>query len=346
MKDGTILLLQPMYKFLVIQTAFIGDVVLATSMVEQLHQQYPQARIDFLLRKGNEALLQGHPYINTVLVWDKKKNKNTNLLRMALRVRREQYTHVFNAQRFASSGLVTVLSGAGYTAGFDKNPFSFAFTRKVPHVIAPDYSPTYQHETQRYQLLLDEVAKGQTVSPRLYPSSADMAMVQQYKCKPFITMSPASVWYTKTFPVAQWSELLDRLHDYKVYMLGGPADAKVAEAVKNGSSHPDTEILCGRLNYLQSAGLMQDAVMNYTNDSAPLHFASAMHAPVTAVFCSTIPSFGFGPVHDNGRIVEIDHRLNCRPCGLHGHKACPQGHFKCAKEIKTDQLLWWTLKTT
>jgi heptosyltransferase-2 len=91
---------------------------------------------------------------------------------------------------------------------------------------------------------------------------------------------------------------------------------------------------------------MKDAVMNYTNDSAPLHFASAINAPVTAVFCSTVPSFGFGPVRDNGCVVETKEQLSCRPCGLHGHKTCPQGHFKCAYEITNEQLLWWTSKTT
>ncbi len=61
-----------MQKFLIIQTAFIGDVVLATGLVEKLHQHFPGAQIDFLVRKGNEGLLQGHPFLHEVLVWNKK----------------------------------------------------------------------------------------------------------------------------------------------------------------------------------------------------------------------------------------------------------------------------------
>ena len=61
--------------FLIIQTAFIGDVVLATALVEKLHQHYPSATIDFLLRKGNEGLLKSHPFLREVLIWDKKKDK-------------------------------------------------------------------------------------------------------------------------------------------------------------------------------------------------------------------------------------------------------------------------------
>jgi heptosyltransferase-2 len=84
---------------------------------------------------------------------------------------------------------------------------------------------------------------------------------------------------------------------------------------------------------------MKDAAMNYVNDSAPMHFASAVNAPVTAVYCSTIPSFGFGPLSDIKYIVEIKEPLDCRPCGLHGYKACPRGHFHCAWHITDDQLL-------
>jgi ADP-heptose:LPS heptosyltransferase len=78
---------------------------------------------------------------------------------------------------------------------------------------------------------------------------------------------------------------------------------------------------------------MKLATMNYVNDSAPLHLASAMNAPVTAFFCSTIPEFGFGPLSENNQIIQTEEKLNCRPCGLHGKKVCPEGHFKCGTEI-------------
>jgi heptosyltransferase-2 len=84
---------------------------------------------------------------------------------------------------------------------------------------------------------------------------------------------------------------------------------------------------------------MKHARMNYVNDSAPMHFASAMNAPVTAIYCSTVPGFGYGPLSDVRFIVERDEPLYCRPCGLHGYAACPQSHFKCALDIRDEQLL-------
>ncbi len=97
--------------------------------------------------------------------------------------------------------------------------------------------------------------------------------------------------------------------------------------------------LAGKLSFLSSAALMKGARMNYVNDSAPMHFASAVNAPVTAVYCSTIPSFGYGPLSDRSFIVETPVALHCRPCGLHGHTKCPEGHFHCAVKIQTQQLL-------
>jgi heptosyltransferase-2 len=99
----------------------------------------------------------------------------------------------------------------------------------------------------------------------------------------------------------------------------------------------DVRNLAGTLSFLQSAALMEKAAMNYVNDSAPLHLASAMNAPVTAVFCSTVPAFGFGPLSDKSHIVECEN-LYCRPCGLHGKPSCPEGHFRCAMDIDLSKL--------
>jgi heptosyltransferase-2 len=84
---------------------------------------------------------------------------------------------------------------------------------------------------------------------------------------------------------------------------------------------------------------MKEAVMNFTNDSAPLHLASAVNAPVTVIYCSTIPGFGFGPLSGDSTIIETREKLDCRPCGLHGLKACPEKHFRCATTIDTRELV-------
>src|SRR4249919_3970268 len=99
-----------MQKFLVIQTAFIGDVVLATGIIEKLHQYYPDAAIDFLVRKGNEGLLTDHPFLNEVLICDKKQSKYGNLLKLLKKIKANQYDKVINVQRYATTGFLTAFS--------------------------------------------------------------------------------------------------------------------------------------------------------------------------------------------------------------------------------------------
>ena len=128
-------------------------------------------------------------------------------------------------------------------------------------------------------------------------------------------------------------------YDYMIYLLGGSNEVDLGNEIKSRTSNPFVVNLCGQLNFLESASLMSGAVMNYVNDSAPMHFASAMNAPVTAVYCSTVPAFGYGPLSGITHIVEIQSKLYCRPCGLHGYQQCPEGHFKCANNIESAQLL-------
>jgi heptosyltransferase-2 len=321
---------------LIIQTAFIGDVVLATALLEQLHRCHPDAQIDFLVRRGNEGLLSGHPFLRRVLVWDKKKSKYVHLLRLARQIRHARYDWVINCQRFAASGLLTVLSGAK-TSGFDKNPFSLFFTRRVSHRFGTAAQPV--HEIERNIGLIAHLTDGRFERPRLYPAAADYARADTLsEGKAYMCMAPVSVWFTKQLPEHKWVTLIQQQPaNYLIFLLGGPGDHPVCERIAIAAAHPGVRIMTGQLSFLASAALMSGARMNYVNDSAPLHFASAMNAPVTAFFCSTLPAFGFTPVSDEAKVVETHHVLSCRPCGLHGRPACPQGHFRCG-DIKISNL--------
>lgn len=324
-----------MQKILVIQTAFIGDVVLATGIIEKLHQHYPEAAIDFLVRKGNEGLLLNHPFLHKVLIWDKKKNKYANLLKLLKQIKHNKYDKLINVQRYATTGFLTAFSKAKETIGFDKNPLSFLFSKKITHNFKEG-----THETERNHALISAFTDDTAAKPKLYPSTKDKEKVKAYEGKPYVCVAPSSVWFTKQFPKDKWISFLDQLPPkYNVYLLGAPTDKGLCEEIRKVSLFPFVINLAGQLNFLQSAALMQNAVMNYVNDSAPMHFASAVNAPVTAVYCSTVPAFGYGPLSDKSFIVEAEEKLSCRPCGLHGYKACPKVHFKCAMDIRDEQLL-------
>ena len=317
-----------MKKILIIQTAFIGDVILATALIEKLGGFYPNLKIDFLLRKGNESLLKGHPRLNEVIIWDKKGGKYVNLYKTLRRVRRNNYDVVVNLQRFLSSGILSAFSGAGRIIGFDKNPLSAFYNERHKHVITT--AKDSPHEVSRNLELVKELTNEAFVGPKLYPSINDFADV---RCaEEYITISPTSVWFTKQWPAEKWASFMNTVpNTIKVFLLGAPADKAACQKISDQSTHNNIEIKAGAYSLLQSAALMKNARMNYVNDSAPMHLASAMNAPVTAVFLSTVPAFGFTPLSDDYRIVETREALDCRPCGLHGKAACPKGHFKCAE---------------
>jgi heptosyltransferase-2 len=322
--------------FLIIQTAFIGDVILATALIEKLRKFYPEASIDFLLRKGNEGLLAGHPHVREVIVWDKKQGKIRNLLTLVSYVRNKQYDCVVNAHRFASSGLITVFSGASLKVGFDKNPWSFLFTRSIRHELNANL-----HEIDRNNKLIESITDSSRSLPKLYPSEGNFEKVADYQKEKYICVAPTSVWFTKQFPAAQWVSFLKELKTryVRVYLLGAPADYDTCEEIRKKSENDHVLNLAGKLSFLESAALMKGAEMNYVNDSAPMHIASSMNAPVAAVYCSTVPAFGFGPLSGKSYVIETKEILDCRPCGLHGYKACPKGHFKCATSISTEVLM-------
>lgn len=278
------------------------------------------------MRKGNETLYQNHPFLKEVLVWDKKENKVKNLLTLLKKIRSEKFSAVINCHRFASSGALTAFSGAGFKSGYKQNPFSLMFTKSVNHILDG------RHETSRYNELIEDFTDKIIFKPKLYPGEDDFEKVKSFKNGEYVCMAPSSVWFTKQLPKEKWIQLCNKTNSI-VYLLGASGDLQLCEEIKKNSSNKNITVLAGKLTFLQSCALLKDAQMNYVNDSAPLHLASSVNAPVTAFFCSTVPSFGFGPLSDNSKIIEVKN-LDCRPCGLHGFKSCPEEHFRCGHDIK------------
>ncbi|MEM7162557.1 MAG: glycosyltransferase family 9 protein [Bacteroidota bacterium] len=312
-------------KILILQPAFIGDVVLATSLIESLKNEHIDCHIDFLVRKGNDALLLHHPKIKTLLVFDRKQGKLKELRRLIKLIRKEKYDYVINPHRFGSSGILTALSKAKFKIGFRKNPFSLFYSRQFEHSLESGL-----HEIERnHQLISSIVENTKPSNPRLYPVSNDYEGIPEGT---FVCMAPASVWFTKQYPAENWVQLVNRQDvETEIHLIGGPGDRTLCENIATRCKHPLVKNRAGELSFLQSAALISKAQMTYANDSAPMHFASAMNAPITAIFCSTIPSFGFGPLSDQSKIAQQSKHLSCRPCGIHGKKSCPEGHFECAK---------------
>lgn len=336
-------------KILIIQTAFIGDTILASHFARAVKDQFPDSSIHFFLRKGNESVIQGLSSVDKVWIWEKQGGKTRNLFKLIKEMRHHDYQFVFNLHRHFNSGLVTLCMKAGKKIGFKQNPLSIFYSSRIKHQI-PHYvdkvAGTFWHEVQRNLELLKVVVptlqssnNSKLYKPELPMLPKHFEKVAEYsKVENYFVVAPASVWFTKAWSEHKYRELTERLATMGVvYFIGGPTDTELCERIRKDIPH--TVNLCGKLGLLDSAALMKNAKRVFVNDSAPLHLASAMNAKTTAVFCSTIKEFGYFTLADDSLIVETPEKLYCRPCGLHGHRACPEGHFKCSELIQISTVI-------
>jgi ADP-heptose:LPS heptosyltransferase len=313
-------------RILLIQTAFLGDVILATPVISELKRLYPESKIDIVIKKGNECLLLNNPHLNSAIIFDKTSGKWKSIIRLTKQFRKEEYDLVLNLHRHFSSGIMTAFSKGKKRYGFKKNPLSFLFSKRFPHIIGDG-----THEVERNLSMIHEFGAEKMVRPELFPSEKDRMKIDGYIMEKYYCLAPASVWFTKQLPAAKWIELIRSIDENTpIYLLGGPGDVTLCEEIKKVAHHPLVVTLAGEISILQSAALMRTATRSFVNDSGPLHLASSVNANVTAIFCSTVPAFGFGPLSDDSTVLEVKD-LDCKPCGIHGYEKCPQGHFNCAR---------------
>jgi len=152
------------------------------------------------------------------------------------------------------------------------------------------------------------------------------------------------VWATKRWPSYDQlaAELLESpaLRDARIVVLGAAGDAPLAQAIGAAvasTGGAPTVDATGQLSLLGSAALLSRCRVLVSNDSAPLHLASAMNTPTVALFGPTVPALGFGPLAERQRVVQHD-ALACRPCHAHGPMHCPLGHWRCMRDLPPQQV--------
>ena len=320
---------------LFIQTAFLGDVVLATSALEAWHKAHPSDLLDVLVRRPMEGVFEAHPFVRRVLAWDKRPRfKGRDWRRLVRETRKARYDVVVNLHRHSSSGVLTALSMAPARLGYANNPLAWRFTHRIPHQWGEG-----THEVQRHVDLLsayDSQAFGQAVAnPKLHPAEHHRAEADALESRGALLVMPGSQWATKAWPEGQFAKLLDRLQG-RVLLMGAPSEHDLCARLAQGRNHV---VNCaGALSLLGLAAAVGMARGVVANDSAPLHVASAMNTPTVALFASTVPRFGFGPRASKHKVVEPTPELACRPCGVHGRKRCPEGHFRCGWELSVEDV--------
>ena len=325
-----------------VQTAFIGDAILMTAMVEAWRNSHPQAEIHVCVRSGNEALFAGHPEVHRVWIWDKNGGvlkRYGKLLRLAWRIRSLGLHAFFTPHRHASSAILARFSRATVRVGFSSNPLaSWVFTHVAKHEMDSGI-----HEVERNHLLIAPWTS-KVSSPKLYPKKEHRSRAESQLGAwggQTILMAPSSQWATKQWPREHWLGLIKSvqtsLPDQQIALIGGPGDGVFLRDLAGEAGLTEDRVVTS-WELLESAALVEGAKALVTNDSGPLHIASAMNTPTLAIFCSTVPHYGFGPLAAASKVIEVDSVLDCRPCGLHGHQRCPLGHFACGWNVDVSRV--------
>ena len=313
---------------LVIQTAFLGDVVLTTPLLSLLAERH--GPVDVVTTPAAASLLENHPAVREVVRYDKHGSARgwRGLRQVGAALRARRYRRVYLPHRSLRSAALALWSGAAERIGFGDSPGAITYTRRVRR-------PREGHEVERL-LALAELTGVEAPPVTLGLSAEDYTAADAWLTSSgvgprFVALAPGSVWGTKRWPY--YAELAAALERTSV-IVGGPDDVTLAKTIV-AAARGRAFSAAGALDLRGSAALLQRAAVLVTNDSAPLHLATAVGTPVIALFGPTVPDFGFGP-RRMGDLALGREGLACRPCSRHGPETCPLGHHRCMRELSVD----------
>lgn len=309
---------------LVIQTAFLGDVVLTTGLLSALAARH--GPVDVLVTPAALPLLTTHPAVRKVLTYD-KHGQDRGLAawwRLVRALKEHRYDRAYLPHRSLRTAALARTAGIPNRIGFTDGSGAFLYTERMSR-------PASGHEAERL-LALAGVAAGPAAVIHVELTEEDRAEAYAWLASRgigdgFVAVAPGSIWGTKRWP---WFGELVRLLRGRIVVIGGPADGEVAQAMLDAA--PDRVANAAGVPLRVSAAILERAGVLVTNDSAPLHLASATGTPTVAIFGPTVLRFGFGPRAPRSAIIERSD-LACRPCSAHGPTKCPLGHHRCMREI-------------
>ncbi|MBN2010375.1 lipopolysaccharide heptosyltransferase II [candidate division KSB1 bacterium] len=328
-------------RIVIVHTAFIGDIILATPLFEAVHQSCPNATIDFLCTPAAANIVETNPYINRIITYDKhdKQKGLFQLLKLVFQLRKENYDIAFVPHRSFRSAMLIWLTRIPLRIGFNTSEGRMLFTHLV------NYQKN-SHEVERNFAFLTVLNSPiHYTTPVILPNTDDAELVTKWLSEqPFsqentcIAIAPGSVWQTKRWPPEKFIRVIEMLHNLRptlqFILIGGEKDEALCDFIQERVEFPLVNA-AALFTLRQSAELLKKCTLLLTNDSAPTHLGVAVKIPVITLFGPTIPEFGFAPYGKGNQIVEIPD-LYCRPCGIHGGKICPEKHFRCMMDIEPE----------
>ncbi|NOX89177.1 MAG: lipopolysaccharide heptosyltransferase II [Calditrichaeota bacterium] len=324
-------------RILLIQTAYLGDTILVTALIRAVRKIFPDAVLDILVIPQTADVLRNNPHLNQILLFDKRNNKLRAFLKTLKQIKDNRYDLVITPHSSFTTGLLIRLSKIPVRVGFKRNPIRFFLNRQIP---MPDHGHTVE---KNLALLKAFTEQSFSVQTELFPSEREKTKARKLleplsEKRPFIAVAPGSVWRTKRWLSEYYVELSESLKDrFSLIFIGSRDERDLCAEIIEKASADGALNLAGALTLPESAAVIELCDLMICNDSGALHLANAVQTDVFAFFGPTVREFGFYPFRPNDHVFEID--LYCRPCGKHGAEKCPEGHFRCMKEIKPQDVL-------
>ena len=327
-------------RVLVVQTAFLGDLVLTQPLIGELARAFAPAPVDVLVRAPFAELARGFRGVGDVIPFDKRGGDRGlgGLLRQRARLRAKRYSLVVSPHGSFRTGVLLAAARIPSRVGFAGGPAAAFMTVRVPKTKGP-------YPERLRTLLLAAGAGPGADDPVLDVPAAARASVDAKLAErgiaagvPIVGINPGSVWGTKRWIPEGWGALCVELvnRGFKPVIVGGKDDVPIAEAVL-ASARGTAIDLSGKTSLLELAAVAARSTVFVSGDSGPMHVAAAVGTPVVAIFGPTTPELGFAPRTKAAEIVQRS--LECRPCHRHGPQVCPLGHFKCMRDIPASDVM-------
>ncbi|WP_038448847.1 glycosyltransferase family 9 protein [Bdellovibrio bacteriovorus] len=351
---------------LVVQTAFLGDLLLSIPLLKKCRALWPDHKLGLVCRKGLGDFFVKAGIVDHV--YEIEKGKKDTYARIIESLRSETVDHLISPHESMRTVLFCAQIKAAHKISY-KNAWNFlAFQTRVKRdVRLPDamrqLSLLAPFDPELKKNIEDYVTRAKPYLPAAHgllpapPEWASMSqrekvlahseLFQQLKTKfnlqgfedgKAVLIFPGSVWATKRWTEEGFIGVGKALKEqgYEVYVMGGPGEETLSERVAAGI--PGSVSLAGKTKIIESAQLIARAALLVGNDSASTHLAAVCETPLIAVFGPTILEFGYRPWSAQSYVVQKED-LRCRPCGKHGHKVCPIKTHVCMKDIPAEEVL-------
>lgn len=327
----------PAPRILVVRFSSLGDVLLTTPLIRALRARHPAATISALTKLGWSPLLSANPHLDEVIA----VSPGQSLVPLARALRAARFTHLLDLHGSVRTRVLRLLVPGPWT-GFDARRRARVTLVRTQRDIYRDRVPVPE---RYFEAALDLDVVPDNEPAELYISPAAEARAEDWWARsgldpdrPSVALAPGAAHATKRWPVHYWQRLAADLADrnISVVVLGGTGDQGLAGLIV-AAAHRGVASAAGELDLQASGALLRRARVVVSGDTGPMHLATAVRAPVVALFGPTVEQFGFFPYRAAGLVIQRD--LSCRPCSTKGSARCPLGHHHCLEQIEPGDVL-------